>query len=229
MKAIANHTASQAFLPPMARFTDFTHFTHLTCCASFTRVASHLRCHRCLAILFVSSAEARGVRSASKAPSSVTMATNAAVQETAVQATVVQATVVGRPEQDVMASPAAVNPEVRDASTFWARPLFTLNGKRYFRLPGVDLTNSTTEILEFFHASRSDMFGFAVTPKTLCCFKDFTFTTYHRMKRSGASFSEPGHVVRYGFIKIRMKVVKFIKNHFHQKSLSSKNHFQRWA
>ena len=38
--------------------------------------------------------------------------------------------------------------------------------------------------------------------------------------------------VRYGFIKIRMKVVNFIKNHFHQKPLSSrttfiKNHFHQ--
>ena len=31
--------------------------------------------------------------------------------------------------------------------------------------------------------------------------------------------------VRYGFIKIRMKVVIFIKNHFHQKPLSSKTTF----
>ena len=38
-------------------------------------------------------------------------------------------------------------------------------------------------------------------------------------------------MVRYGFIKIRMKVVTFIKNHFHQKPLSKttfiKNHFHQ--
>ena len=72
---------------------------------------------------------------------------------------------------------------------------------------------------------------------TTCIFKDYAYS-YWFWTRSSIRSSVPvakrintllrhGELVRYGFIKIRMKVVNFIKNHFHQKPFSSKSTFDQ--